>query len=218
MMRSAAAPSSMCRSISTADSSSAVGFARCLPGDVGRAAVDGLEHRDLGPEVRRADDAEPADQAGAEIRHDVAVQVRQHQHVELLRVASRAACTRRRRSARRTGCRGTRARHVADAVEEQPVAELHDVRLVDRRHLLAAVPPRVLEGELRDARRRALGDDLQALDDAGHDFVLEPGVEILGVLADDDEVDALEPRRRRRAGSRPAAGSRTDRAPCAARR
>ena len=41
----------------------------------------------------------------------------------------------------------------------------------------------------RDARRRLLGDDLQALDDAGHDLVLEAGVEILGVLADDDEID-----------------------------
>ena len=44
----------------------------------------------------------------------------------------------------------------------------------------------------RDPRRRALGDDLQALDDARHDFVLEAGVQVLGVLADDHEVDALE--------------------------
>ena len=26
----------------------------------------------------------------------------------------------------------------------------------------------------------------------GHDLVFEPGVQILGVLADDDEIDALE--------------------------
>ena len=50
----------------------------------------------------------------------------------------------------------------------------------------------------RDLRRRLLGDDLQALDDAGHDDVLEAGVEVLGVLADDDEVDACEARRHRR--------------------
>ena len=37
----------------------------------------------------------------------------------------------------------------------------------------------------------SLGDDLQALDHAGHDLVLEAGVEILGVLAHDDEIDAL---------------------------
>ena len=50
----------------------------------------------------------------------------------------------------------------------------------------------MLEGEPRDARRRLLGDDLQALDHAGNDLVLEARVEILGVLADDDEVDALK--------------------------
>ena len=43
----------------------------------------------------------------------------------------------------------------------------------------------------RDARRGLLGDDLQALDDARHDLVLEPRVEVLGVLAHDDDVDAL---------------------------
>ena len=48
---------------------------------------------------------------------------------------------------------------------------------------------RVVEGEPGDPRRRLLGDDLQALDDAGDDLVLEAGVEILGVLADDDQVD-----------------------------
>ena len=58
--------------------------------------------------------------------------------------------------------------------------------------------PRVLEREPRDARRGVLGDDLQALDDAGHDLVLEAGVQVLGVLADDDEIDALEARRHAR--------------------
>ncbi len=53
---------------------------------------------------------------------------------------------------------------------------------------------RVLEREVRDPRRRLLGDDLQALDHARHDLVLEPGVEILGVLADDHQVDALKAR------------------------
>ena len=56
----------------------------------------------------------------------------------------------------------------------------------------AAVPAGVLEGVARDARRGLLRDDLQGLDDAGHDDVLEAAVEVLGVLADDDEVDALE--------------------------
>ena len=36
------------------------------------------------PRFAAGHDAEPAHQAGTEIRHDVAVQVRQQQHVELL--------------------------------------------------------------------------------------------------------------------------------------
>ena len=84
--------------------------------------------------------------------------------------------------------------------------------------LLAAVTRARLEREPRDARRGALGDDLQALDDAGHDLVLEAGVEVLGVLAHDDEVDAVK--RLAHAGEVPtrAAGWRRDRAPCAGRR
>ena len=78
------------------------------------------------------------------------------------------------------------------AAQKQAVAELHDVRLVDCRDPLAAVMPRVLEGEPRDPRRRLLRDDLQALDDPGDDFVLESRVEILGVLAHDHQVDVVE--------------------------
>ena len=56
---------------------------------------------------------------------------------------------------------------------------------------LAPVGLGVGEGEFGDARRRALGDDLEALDDARHDFVLETRIEIFGVLANDDQVDIL---------------------------
>ena len=45
-----------------------------------------FEYADRFAEVRRADGAEPADEAGAQIRHDVAVEVRKEQHVELFRL------------------------------------------------------------------------------------------------------------------------------------
>ena len=76
----------MWRSISTADSSSAVGLARFLPAMSGALPCTASNTPISVPEVRGADDAEAADQAGAQIRDDVAVQVRQQQHVELLRV------------------------------------------------------------------------------------------------------------------------------------
>jgi hypothetical protein len=85
--------------------------------------------------------------------------------------------------------------HGARRLQEEPVAELHDVRFMDRRDGVAALPPRVVERELGNPRRRPGRDDLQALDDAGYDLMLEAGIEILGVLADDHEIDVLEPSR-----------------------
>ena len=84
------------------------------------------------------------------------------------------------------------ARDLPRALEEQAVAELHDVRLVDRRDPLAAVARGVVERELARSASTPLGDDLQALDDARDDLVLEAGVEVLGVLADDHEIDVLK--------------------------
>ena len=55
---------------------------------------------------------------------------------------SRAACIPRRRSARRADV-GVRPHIRPRAVEEQAVAELHDVRSVDRGHALASVRARV---------------------------------------------------------------------------
>ena len=83
-----------------------------------------------------------------------------------------------------------------------------------RRDLVAAVRDRVLERELHDARRahdadvldrdrgvladlrvRRLLDDVADLLELGRsDVELDPGVEVLDVLADDDEVDVAHRR------------------------
>ena len=56
---------------------------------------------------------------------------------------------------------------------------------------LPAVGDRVLEGEPGDPLRGGPGDDLDALGRVGADHVLDAGVEVLGVLADDHQVDVL---------------------------
>ena len=79
--------------------------------------------------------------------------------------------------------------HFAAALQEQAVAQLHDVGLVDGHHLLAALAACPFEGGARDLRRGFLGDDLQALHHAGDDFVLQTGIEVLGILAEDREIE-----------------------------
>ena len=83
----------------------------------------------------------------------------------------------------------------AAGAQEQAVAELEDVRLVDAGDALAALAAGRFEREPGDPLGRRLGDDAQAFDDAGHDFVLQAAVEAFGVFADDDQVDVFVARR-----------------------
>ena len=85
-------------------------------------------------------------------------------------------------------------RDFADGLEKQPVAHLHDIGLVNGVDFLPPAASRVFKGESGDARGGALGDNLQAFHDAGNDFMLEAGIEVLGVFAHDDDVHVLEAR------------------------
>ncbi len=170
MIRVAAAPSSMWRSISTADSSSAVGLAMFWPAMSGALPCTASKTPISDPEIGGADDAESADEAGAQIRHDVAVQIRQHQHVELRRV-----------------------HHQVHARGVDDLLVVRDLGILARRRrgresrnspslsfmmfaLWIAVtffrPCRraCSNANRADPRRGALGDDLQALDDARNDL------------------------------------------------
>ena len=86
--------------------------------------------------------------------------------------------------------------------------------MTSRRPLVAGQ----LEGEPDDPLGRRPRDEPQALDHAGHDLVLQPGVQPLGVLADDDEIDVLVRRLHARQRADRAARWRTGRAPAAAAR
>ena len=105
-------------------------------------------------------------------------------------------------------------RDLAEDGEEQAVGVLHDVRLRDARHATAAVGARVVEREADDPlgalRRERLDRDpgrvpdllrLPVVQELDHRAgvvrpgrELDPGVQVLGVLADDDEVDGVVPR------------------------
>src|SRR4029077_521511 len=57
-------------------------------------------------------------------------------------------------------------------------------------NFLALVLAGMLEREPRDSGGSLLGDDLQALDHSGDNFVFDTGVKSFGVLANDDKVHA----------------------------
>ena len=61
-----------------------VGFA--LPCDVRRCAVDALKDRGALTDIAARRDPQPADQARAEIAHNIAVEVRKHHHIEAPRI------------------------------------------------------------------------------------------------------------------------------------
>ena len=210
--RSAAACSPRWRSIRTPDRISAVGFALFWPAYLGAEPWTGSKTAASVADVGARRDAEPADEARRQVAHDVAVQVRQDEHVVQLGLLDELHA------------------HVVDdavleldpalvvlgdrpaALEEQAVGQLHDVRLVDGGDLAPAVGDRVLEREPGDPLRGRAGDDLDALRGVRPDHVLDAGVEVLGVLADDDEVDVLVAGLQTLRSSAPAGGSRTGRA------
>ena len=66
----------------------------------------------------------------------------------------------------------------AAAAQEQPIRQFHDVGFVDGMNLFALVLAGVLEGKTRNAGRSLLGNDLDAFNHPGHDFMLDAGVSL----------------------------------------
>src|SRR5580658_6070932 len=63
---------------------------------------------------------------------------------------------------------------------------------------LALVLARIFKGETRDTRGRFFGDDLDALDHPGDNFVFDARVKSLGVFAHDDQIHPWIARRNMR--------------------
>src|SRR5690242_16254244 len=168
-----------------ADDGSGVGDV--LAGDVGRGPVDGFKNGAVVAEVGAGHQAEAAHKSGAKIGDDVAVEIFEQQHVVLIGVHDQlhAGVVDDVLAVRDLGIF---LGDVAGAAQEEAIGKLHDVGLVDGVNLLALVLAGVFEGETGNAGRSFLGDDLEALNHAGHDFMLNAGVKALGIFANDNEV------------------------------
>src|SRR5262249_8357520 len=159
-----------------------------------QTAVKGFKNHHAFADVDARGRADAADQTRSEIADDVAVQIPHDQDVELrwprhqLHAAVIDDQLLRLQSRKILGDR-------AEGFEEQPVGELEDIRLMYANDRLASMIARPFKSETEEALARGLGDDLDALHDAGDDFVFDGRVQILREFADDEHINALEARR-----------------------
>ena len=159
-------------------------------GVFGRRAVHRLEHRHMQSDVGARSHPQPAHQTGAEVADDVAVEVGAEQHVVEFGLLHQLHAHVVDDAVLELDVRVAGSHRAAD-FQEEPVGALHDVGLVDRGHFLALLPASVVEGELRDALAAGAGDDLDGFRRVLAHHVLDPGIEVLGVLADDHQVDTF---------------------------
>ena len=168
------------------------GVGEALAGNVGGGAVDGLEDGALVANVARGRQAETADEAGAHVGQDVAVQVGQDEHLEL--PAPPHVEKLRRHDIYVPAVQldiGVLLGHLARDAQEQTVGHLHDGGLVHGADLLAANLLGVLEGEAQDTLAGRAGDELDGLNNAVNYHVLNARVFALGVFTDQNRVNAI---------------------------
>ena len=76
--------------------------------------------------------------------------------------------------------------------QEETIRQLEDVRFVHAADGLSARLARPLERKAEEATAGNLRDDLDALDHAGDNLMFNGGIEVLGQLANDEKIHALE--------------------------
>src|SRR3984957_16350707 len=159
-----------------------------LARNVGRRAVDRLEDRALGTQIRARYQAQAAHECRAQVADDVAIQIFSQQGVVLVWVHDQlhAGVV---DDVLTIGDLWKAFRHLARTAQEEPVGHLHDVCLVDRVNPVALELARVFKGKLRNAGRSLLGDDLQRLHHSRNHFMLQPDILAFRVLAHDDQID-----------------------------
>ncbi len=81
--------------------------------------------------------------------------------------------------------------HTAGRFEEEPIAELQNIGLMDDGNLAAAFPAGVFKSIADNPLRRTAGNDLDAFRGIGADSVLHPRIEIFGIFAHHNQIDIL---------------------------
>ena len=165
---------------------------KALASNIGSGTVDGLEDGALVTDVARGGQTKTTDQTGAHVGKNVAVQVGHNQ--DLVVVRGGVGDDLEAGVVEKLGVEldvGELLGHVAGGVEEETVGHLHDGGLVDGADLVLANLLGVLEGVAQHALGSLAGDELDGLDNAVDDDVLDARVFSLGVLTDENGVDTI---------------------------
>ena len=168
------------------------GVSELLAGNIGGRSVDSLEDGALVTNVSGRSKTKTADQTSAHIRENVSVQVGHDE--DLVVVGERVGDHLQAGVVEELGIEldvRVLLGELTGGAQEKTIGHLHDGGLVNSADLLPANVTGVLEGVAQDALRGLAGDELDGLDNAIDDNVLDTGVLALGVLTDQDGVDVV---------------------------
>ena len=151
--------------------------------------MDRLEHGRFPPHIGRAGQPNGPRHLRRHVGQDIAVEVERHHHIQAFRLG---------RHARRADVNnlvvgpqvGILGGHLVEDAMEQAVGELHDIVFGHAGDFFAAIGAGVLEGIADNALGAGTGNQFENLDDFIGLLVLDAGVQVFFVLADDDEVHA----------------------------
>src|SRR6266576_4191540 len=134
--------------------------------------MHGFKHGAQFAYVGARNQTEAANQSGAEIRHDVAVEVLEQHDVKLFGAHNQLHAGIVNNLVVGFDFRVVGG-HLAEAIEKKAIRHLHDVGLMNGSHLLALFHAGIFEGEPSYSSRRFLSNDLYTLDHARNDFVFD---------------------------------------------
>lgn len=172
-----------------------------LSSNIGGRAVHCLEYRSVLADIGTGDYSEPPHQPRTKVADDIPIKVLHHDHIEARGVLNESHA------------RGINNQLVVDdlgipivmhrlgAAKHEAIRQFHDVGLMKHRNSLAASSHGVSEGKVSDPSTSFLCCYFEAGHHPARDFILDAGIQALGVLAHYYQIDALESRRYSREGA-----------------
>lgn len=168
------------------------GVGKTLASNIGGGAVDGLEDGALITDVAGGGKTETTDETGAHVGENVTVKVGHDE--DLVVVGSGVGGHLEAGVVEKLSIEldiGEVLGDLAGGVEEETIGHLHDGGLVDDANLLAVDGAGLLESVAEDTLGSLAGDELDGLDDAIDNDVLNARVLALSVLTDEDGVNTV---------------------------